>query len=136
MNIIKKIALVLTIIGAINWGLIGFFKFDLVAAIFGQMSILSRIIYALVGLSGLQKPPFKLSSCCCFTMLFQNFRSGLPCEAFTNSVRRGSSCCNHLDIPKCSNDLVLVNTCCQSSGVPVKVMDGIPHARRTTTYSK
>ena len=53
MKIIDKIALVLIIIGAINWGLIGFFKFDLVAAIFGQMSALSRIVYALVGISGL-----------------------------------------------------------------------------------
>lgn len=53
MKIIDKIALVLIIIGAINWGLIGFFKFDLVSAIFGQMSALSRIIYALVGISGL-----------------------------------------------------------------------------------
>lgn len=53
MKIIDKIALVLIIIGAINWGLIGFFKFDLVAAIFGQMSVISRIVYALVGLSGL-----------------------------------------------------------------------------------
>ena len=53
MKIIDKIALVLIIIGAINWGLIGFFKFDLVAEIFGQMSVISRIVYALVGLSGL-----------------------------------------------------------------------------------
>ena len=53
MKIIDKIALILIIIGAINWGLIGFFKFDLVAAIFGQMSVLSRIIYALVGISGI-----------------------------------------------------------------------------------
>ena len=53
MKIIDKIALVLIIIGAINWGLIGFFKFDLVAGIFGQMSVLSRIVYALVGISGL-----------------------------------------------------------------------------------
>ena len=45
--------LTLSIIGAINWGLIGFFQFDLVAFIFGNMSWLSRIIYALVGLSGL-----------------------------------------------------------------------------------
>ena len=45
--------LTLVIIGAINWGLIGFFQFDLVAFIFGNMSCLSRIIYALVGLSGL-----------------------------------------------------------------------------------
>jgi len=45
--------LTLVITGAINWGLIGFFQFDLVAFIFGNMSWLSRIIYALVGLSGL-----------------------------------------------------------------------------------
>lgn len=45
--------LTLVIIGAINWGLIGFFQFDLMAFIFGNMSWLSRIIYALVGLSGL-----------------------------------------------------------------------------------
>lgn len=53
MKVIDKIALILIIIGAINWGLIGFFNFDLVAAIFGNMSIISRIIYALVGISGL-----------------------------------------------------------------------------------
>ncbi len=53
MKILDKIALVLIIIGAINWGLIGFFKFDLVATIFGEMSTLSRIVYALVGISGL-----------------------------------------------------------------------------------
>lgn len=47
-------ALTLIIIGAINWGLIGFFKFDLVATLFGGMeSWLSRIIYALIGLAGL-----------------------------------------------------------------------------------
>lgn len=53
MKIIDKIALVLIIIGAINWGLIGLFRFDLVATIFGEMSVLSRIVYALVGISGL-----------------------------------------------------------------------------------
>ncbi len=47
-------ALTLVIIGALNWGLIGFFRFDLVAALFGGMgSWLSRIVYALVGISGL-----------------------------------------------------------------------------------
>ena len=45
--------LTLVIIGAINWGLIGFFSFDLVAMIFGNMSWISRIVYALVGLCGL-----------------------------------------------------------------------------------
>ena len=49
----KKLALVLVIIGAVNWGLIGLFSFDLVKAIFGDMSTLSRIVYTLVGLSGL-----------------------------------------------------------------------------------
>ena len=46
-------ALTIAIIGAVNWGLIGFFSFDLVAWICGNMSWLSRVIYALVGLSGL-----------------------------------------------------------------------------------
>lgn len=53
MKVIDRIALVLVIIGAINWGLIGFFGFNLVDSIFGMMSMVSRIIYALVGLSGL-----------------------------------------------------------------------------------
>ncbi len=49
-----KIALILVIIGALNWGLIGLFNFDLVASIFGgQSTVLSRIIYSLVGLAGL-----------------------------------------------------------------------------------
>lgn len=45
------IALVLILIGALNWGLVGFFKFDLVAAVFGSMSTISRIVYGLVGIS-------------------------------------------------------------------------------------
>ena len=53
METLQKSALVLTIIGAINWGLIGIFEFDLVAAIFGDMSAFSRIIYTLVGITGL-----------------------------------------------------------------------------------
>lgn len=47
------IVLVIVIIGAINWGLVGFFKFDLVAWLFGSMSMISRIVYAIVGLGGL-----------------------------------------------------------------------------------
>ncbi len=48
-----KIALILVVIGAINWGCIGIFQFDLVAAIFGGVgSVWSRIIYTLVGLAG------------------------------------------------------------------------------------
>ena len=48
------IALILSIIGSLNWGLVGLFKFDLVAWIFGgQDAVLSRIIYGIVGLAGL-----------------------------------------------------------------------------------
>ncbi len=53
MEGLQKTALVFTIIGAINWGLIGFFDFDLVATIFGELSLISRIIYIIVGLAGL-----------------------------------------------------------------------------------
>ncbi len=53
MKALDYTLLTLVIIGAVNWGLIGFFQFDLVAFIFGNMSWISRIIYALVGLSGL-----------------------------------------------------------------------------------
>ena len=54
MSIMQRIALIITLIGALNWGLIGFFQFDIVAFIFGgQNALFSRIIYALVGISAL-----------------------------------------------------------------------------------
>ncbi|MBR5369764.1 MAG: DUF378 domain-containing protein [Bacilli bacterium] len=53
MEILQKVALVLTIIGAVSWGLIGLFDFDLVAMLFGMGSFLSRTIYTLVGVAGL-----------------------------------------------------------------------------------
>lgn len=53
MKILYNTALTLVIIGALNWLLIGLFKFDLVATLFGNMSVLSRIVYSLVGVSGL-----------------------------------------------------------------------------------
>ena len=53
MKIIDKIALALIIIGAVNWGLIGLFRFNLVELIFGDMTLLARIVYSLVGISGL-----------------------------------------------------------------------------------
>ena len=49
----RNFALVLTIVGGLNWGLVGAFDFDLVAFLFGPMSVLSRITYILVGLSAL-----------------------------------------------------------------------------------
>lgn len=53
MKVLYYISLTLVIIGAINWLLIGLFNFDLVATIFGAMSVMSRIIYVLVGIAGL-----------------------------------------------------------------------------------
>ena len=53
MRIVNTITLVLLIVGGLNWGLVGLFGFDLVAAIFGEMSALSRIVYTLVGASAL-----------------------------------------------------------------------------------
>ena len=53
MKVLYYIALTLVIIGAINWLLIGLFNFDLVATTFGAMSVMSRIIYVLVGIAGL-----------------------------------------------------------------------------------
>lgn len=54
MKALNIITLLLVIIGAINWGLVGLFQFDLVAAIFGgQDALLARLVYIVVGLSGL-----------------------------------------------------------------------------------
>ncbi|WP_195989174.1 DUF378 domain-containing protein [Clostridium sp. D53t1_180928_C8] len=58
MKIIDTIALILIIIGAVNWGLVGFFEFDLVAAIFGDMSTFARIVYAIIGIAGLYSISF------------------------------------------------------------------------------
>lgn len=51
MKMVNIVAVVLVIVGGLNWGLVGLLNFDLVAAIFGAMSVLSRVVYALVGLS-------------------------------------------------------------------------------------
>jgi len=53
LNAFDWVALVLVIVGGLNWGLIGFFGFDLVATIFGDMSGFSRVIYSLVGTSAI-----------------------------------------------------------------------------------
>ena len=62
MKIVDRIALILGIIGALNWGIVGLFRFDCVAFLFGgQTGAISRVISALVGLAGLW----------CITMLFR-----------------------------------------------------------------
>ena len=53
MNLLKYTAYILTLIGALNWGLVGIFNFDLVAAVFGEMTIMTRILYTLVGISAI-----------------------------------------------------------------------------------
>lgn len=53
METLQKIALVFTIVGAVNWGLVGLLEFDLVAALFGEATILTRLVYSLVGITGL-----------------------------------------------------------------------------------
>jgi len=66
VTIMDTIALILSIIGSLNWGLIGIFQFDLVAWIFGgQDAILSRVIYTLVGLAGIW----------CISLLFRRGRA-------------------------------------------------------------
>lgn len=52
-NAFDWVALILVVIGGINWGLVGAFNFDLVAMIFGTMSVLSRIVYVLIGLGAI-----------------------------------------------------------------------------------
>ena len=65
------IALILSIIGSINWGLVGIFKFDLVSRLFGgQDAVFSRIIYTLVGLAGLW----------CISLLFRRGRAKFDAE--------------------------------------------------------
>ena len=77
MKIVNLIATILVIVGALNWGLWGFFQFDLVAFLFrGMYSPFSRIIYALVGLAALWKVKCYVSS-------------GSSCS----SGRKGGGCC-------------------------------------------
>lgn len=65
------IALILSIIGSLNWGLVGLFKFDLVAWLFGgQDALISRIIYTLVGIAGLW----------CITLLFRRGKERFDAE--------------------------------------------------------
>ena len=52
MKTIDILAAVLVVVGAINWGLVGLFSFDLVATIFGDMSVISRLVYVVVGIAG------------------------------------------------------------------------------------
>ena len=74
-----KLVCLLVLIGALNWGLVGFFQFNLVTAIFGDMTMGARIVYGLVGVAGL----LKIVSC---------FK---PCSCCNKEESSGSSCCSH-----------------------------------------
>lgn len=64
MRLCRFIAILLVVIGALNWGLIGFFQYDLIAEIFGSMDTLAaRVVYGIVGLAGLYC--IGLLCCCC-----------------------------------------------------------------------
>ena len=76
MKWLDNTALVIVIIGAVNWLLVGIFQFDLVAFLFGNLSWLSRIIYTLVGLCGLYLISFFSSSVTPLSMIF--FASSFP----------------------------------------------------------
>ena len=68
---VDTVALILSIIGSINWGLVGIFKFDLVAWIFGgQTAVVSRIIYTVIALAGIW----------CITMLFRRNKAKFDAE--------------------------------------------------------
>ncbi len=68
---LDTIALILSIIGSINWGLVGLFQFDLVAWLFGgQSALLSRVIYTVIGIAGLW----------CITLLFRRGRERIDGE--------------------------------------------------------
>jgi hypothetical protein len=58
MNVLNAIVLILMIVGALNWGLVGLFSFDLVARIFGGLPAISRIVYIIVGLAGIYSVVF------------------------------------------------------------------------------
>ncbi|MFA6897196.1 MAG: DUF378 domain-containing protein [Patescibacteria group bacterium] len=53
LNMVDWLALILVLVGALNWGLVGILEFDLVATLFGEMSLLTRIVYSLVGVAAL-----------------------------------------------------------------------------------
>lgn len=63
MRYLQLISYALIIIGALNWGLVGFFNFDLVGALFGEMTLLSRTTYALVGLAAIINVVLEFTVC-------------------------------------------------------------------------
>ena len=86
MKALDYTALILSIVGALNWGLIGLFRFDLVAFLFGNMSLLSRIIYVLVAVCGLYLFTFfgRIWNGCLLYTSRINFN--FPCSTFLSDL--------------------------------------------------
>ncbi len=77
MNALSKSALVLVIIGALNWLLVGLFRFNLVSSLFGEGSILSRVVFVVVGLAGLY----------CISLLFHRTAdASIPAREFRRAA--------------------------------------------------
>ena len=86
MKALDLISKILVIVGGLNWGLVGIAKFDLVAAILGQGSLLSSIVYTLVGLAALVQIG-SLVSICRFIHISVSSRLGLPSSHTPPSLR-------------------------------------------------
>ncbi|MBI4235652.1 DUF378 domain-containing protein [Candidatus Peregrinibacteria bacterium] len=65
MKVVTWIAMVLVIVGALNWGLVGFFEYNLVEALLGSWPMVMRVVYGLVGVGGLWMVFFGCRGCCC-----------------------------------------------------------------------
>lgn len=64
MKVVNMIAMILVVVGALNWGLVGFFEYNLVEALLGAWTMVMRVVYGLVGVSGLWMVFFGCRSCC------------------------------------------------------------------------
>lgn len=82
MKVINWIALILVIIGALNWGMIGFFNIDVISGIFSNAPAVARVIFAIVGLAGLWAFSFFRIFACCHSHMGKGGSSG-----------SGGSCC-------------------------------------------
>ena len=80
MRMFDVFSAILLVIGGLNWGLIGFFNFNLVTAIFGEMGMMSRIIYGLVGISGLYQ-----------AIMFRSINSRWECKWMFGSAEATST---------------------------------------------
>jgi uncharacterized membrane protein YuzA (DUF378 family) len=80
MKIADLIPATLLFVGGVSWGLMGFFGFDLVASIFGSMSLLSRIIYALVGISALYE-----------VVMWKSIQRRWGCAGFSSKAESGAT---------------------------------------------